>query len=88
MRQSRFKYEEVRKRDLNDRRGGLVAGVKRSLTFLSPLIVFSPHPVKETEGLGPFKGKKQDWSLTWVAAAYGLSGAILVSSFGFQRVKR
>ena len=84
MRHSRFKYEKEL-RDLEVERAanplaGFLVKTKRLFAFLTPLTIFFPDNVDQNGAENPMRQRKRDWSLTLIAAGYGLSTTVLVGS--------
>jgi len=84
MRHSRLRYKKEL-RDLEvDRVAnpivGFLARAKRLFAFLSPLTIFFPDNGDENGSENPLKRRKRDWSLTLIAAGYGLSTTVFVGS--------
>jgi hypothetical protein len=57
---------------------GLLVRIKRLFAFLSPLAVVMPKIVANRTS--PLKKTTRDWSLTLIAAAYGFTIFIMVST--------
>lgn len=75
---SRTKHtEDIRK--LKESREGIAVGfiirIQRLFGFLSPLGILVPKVIK---GRNPLKGRKRDWNLSLVAAAYGFTILVMV----------
>ncbi|KAJ7444922.1 major facilitator superfamily domain-containing protein [Mycena latifolia] len=52
---------------------------QRLFTFLKPLTIFFPEPVKTNHNHSPLKGRKWDWNLALLAASYGFTISIMGS---------
>ncbi len=78
MTKNRVRYtreqEEARTNSLNASR--TLVTMKRTFAFLSPLTVFAPETIRMP---GSTKTRR-DWNLTLLAAAFGFSGLVFVSS--------
>ncbi|KAJ6597071.1 major facilitator superfamily domain-containing protein [Mycena vulgaris] len=57
----------------------LLIRFQRLFTFLKPLTIFFPEPVKTNPNHSPLKGRKWDWNLTLLAIAYGFTISIMGS---------
>ena len=88
MRHSKSKYEkELRDLEVNraaNPLAGFLAKTKRLFAFLSPLMILFPNNVNQSDAENPLKQHKRDWSLTLIAAGYGLSATVIVG-FSFIR---
>ncbi|KAL7283592.1 hypothetical protein ACG7TL_003027 [Trametes sanguinea] len=63
--------------------GGAMVLLKRMFAFLTPLLLFVP--VEIGEGGSPAKGKRRDWSLCLVVAAYGFTISLMGSYMYFMQ---
>ncbi|OSD08608.1 MFS general substrate transporter [Trametes coccinea BRFM310] len=63
--------------------GGAMVLLKRMFAFLTPLLLFVP--VEIGEGGSPAKGKRRDWSLCLVVAAYGFTISLMGSYVYFMQ---
>lgn len=57
--------------------GGALVLLKRLFAFLTPLMLFLP--IELNQGGTPSKGKRRDWSLALLVAAYGFTVSLMVS---------
>lgn len=76
-RASAQQYQESLEVTTHERRGSRIrALLKRMSAFLTPLAVFYPYRTK-TNG-NPLKAPTRDWSLVFIALAYGFTTSIMV----------
>ncbi|KAI5899598.1 MFS general substrate transporter [Schizophyllum commune H4-8] len=81
---SALQYQESLEVTTHERRGSRIrALLKRMSAFLTPLAVFYPYRTK-TNG-NPLKAPTRDWSLVFIALAYGFTTSIMGSyNYTFQ----
>ena len=58
--------------------GRFIRNAQRFFSFLSPLAIFGP--TEKVNG-NTLKGRRKDWNLTFLAAAYGFTIALMVSFY-------
>ncbi|KAI9057904.1 MFS general substrate transporter [Trametes sanguinea] len=63
--------------------GGAMVLLKRMFAFLTPLLLFVPVQIGESGS--PAKGKRRDWSLCLVVAAYGFTISLMGSYVYFMQ---
>ncbi|KAJ7219467.1 major facilitator superfamily domain-containing protein [Mycena pura] len=81
MQSARVQYAESL-RLLLEQEHTLAFRIQRLFTFLKPLTIFFPE---KDPSANPLKGRKRDWNLTLLAAAYGFTLSIMGSlSFKYQ----
>ncbi|KAJ6623481.1 hypothetical protein B0H10DRAFT_2162474 [Mycena sp. CBHHK59/15] len=85
MQSAAIQYTEALRLLPNEQDPTLLFRIKSLFSFLKPMTIFFPVSLESSPNFNPLKGRKRDWNLTLLAAAYGFTLSIMGSlMFKFQ----